>query len=443
MRSCVRGAWGAGRCRMFAAVATAVVASAAISACGSSKSSSHTTTTTTASLSSANLSAALSYTGGKTGAANQSLSPVSVGWISDQTALTGTGHEGNNVAAQAAATLINKNLGGIQGHPLNLVSCFIKTSDADGATCAQQMLSNPAVKVVVTGELLTGEASFVNTIAGKKPILGVFTNGPGLTAKNAFYVSAGIQGQIAAVPYLAQMVKAKTVAVLGPNLPGVSTALGMFKLLFGKLGVNAKLVLYPAAATDLTGPIAASGATAAQGVFLVSSTVPECIAVAKAFTQLGVKGTVVSLPICLNNSVKAAIGDYPKWTYDFTSLNPLAPYAPNSDTASFVAAMNAYGSPSLLTSGLAPLSFGAVLTAARWIDELGVNGYTSPAISAKAKAFTGPMFMGDPNIKFGVPPYPTLGSTRAIFYAYDGNGKFTPTTGGKFICAPIPTCTTP
>ena len=39
------------------------------------------------------LKAALAYTGGKAGAANNSLSPLYVGWVSDETAITG--HAGN------------------------------------------------------------------------------------------------------------------------------------------------------------------------------------------------------------------------------------------------------------------------------------------------------------------------------------------------------------
>lgn len=437
MRSRVLGVGSARHCWMLAAVAMT------LGACGSS--SRHKTTSSpaakTPALSSADLSAALIHTGSKPGAANPKLSPVSVGWISDQTALTGLGHEGNNAGAQAAAMLINKDLDGIQGHPLNLVSCFIKTSDADGTTCAQQMLDNKAVKLIVTGELLTGEAAFVNTIAGRKPILGVFTNGPGLMARNAFYVDAGILAQVAAVPYLAKIAKARHVAILGPDLPGVSTALGAFTRLFASLGASSKLELYPAQATDLTAPIVGSGAASANAVFVVAPTTSTCIALAKAFNQLGIKAPVVSLPVCLGSPVKAALGDYPKWTYDFTSDNPLVPHAPASDTASFLAAMKAYSDPSLVMSGYAPLTFGAVLTVAKWINELGVSDYTANAIAAKAASFTGPMFMGDPRIKFGLPPYPTVGSMRAIFYRYQGGGNWVSTTGGKFICAPIPGCT--
>ena len=341
--------------------------------------------------------------------------------MSDETAITG--HPGNTAGVKAAVALINNNLGGIGGHPVKLVSCFITTSDSQGAQCAQQMLNNPAVKVVAEGELLTGEASFIGTMAGAKPVIGVFTQ-PSVTTQNAYYLDGGIPSQLASVTYIAKNLNAKTVAVLGPNLPGVSAALGMFKALFSTLGVTATVVLYPSSSTDIEAPIAAAGASSSDAIFLATSTTGECIAVAKAFTELGINKPVVSLSDCTEQAVKNALGDYPKWDYVFTSPNPLAAHSATSQTASFDAAMAAYSNPKLVNSGFAPLTFGTILTIAKWIDQLGPTTFTSAEIASTAQAFTGPMFLGDPNIKFGVPPFTSIGSIRALFYGYHGKGKF-------------------
>jgi hypothetical protein len=397
-----------------------------------------------ASVPSAALSAALSYTGGKAGAANPKLSPISIGWVSDETALTG--HPGNTAGVKAAVALVNKQLGGIAGgHPLKLVPCYITQTAAQGASCAQSMLNNAGVKVVAEGELLTGEQPFISTMNGQKPVISVFTEGMG-TDPNAFYLDGAIQGQIATVTYLATIVKAKTVAVLGPDLPGVSAALGMFQALFKALGVTATVSIYPNAATDLTASIEASGATSANALFAVASTPSECIALAQAFTQLNVTAPVVSLPLCLGAVTKAALGDNPKWTYVYTSLNPAAPHPANSQTAAYDSAMAAYSNPSDEQSGFSPLTFGTILTIVKWMNELGSPAkITSAAISAKAAAFKGPMFMGDSKLVFGQKPFPDIGSVRALFYTYLGKGKFKEVSGGKWLCPPVPAsgCTMP
>ncbi len=390
------------------------------------------------------LVSALAYVGGKPKAANPKLSPISIGWVSDETALTG--HPGNSAGVKAAVALVNHNLGGIAGgHPLKLVTCDITSTASQGASCAQQMLNNPAVKVVAEGELLTGEAPFISTMAGKKPVIGVFTNGTG-SDPDAYYVDGAIQAQLASVTYLALLQKDKTVAVIGPDLPGVSTALGMFVALFQKLGVTATVVTYPPAATDLTASIEASGISTANGAFVVASTTGECVALSKAFTQLGITTPVVSLPLCLEPAVKSALGDAPKWTYVFTSKNPNAPYASGSDTAGFDSAMNSYSNPALEDSGYSPLTFGSILTIVKWMNELGSpSAITSAAISAKAAAFTGPMYMGDSTLVFGMPPFTSIGSIRALFYNYLGEDKFKEVSGGQWICPPVPAsgCTLP
>ncbi|MGA2756652.1 MAG: ABC transporter substrate-binding protein [Solirubrobacteraceae bacterium] len=390
------------------------------------------------------LTAALAYTGGKPQAANPKLSPVSVGWVSDETALTG--HPGNTAGVKAAVALINDNLGGIDGgHPLKLVYCPITSTASQGASCAQTMLNNSQVSVVAEGELLTGETPFISTMAGKKPVIGVFTNGTG-TDPNAYYVDGAIQAQLASVSYLATIKKAKSVAVLGPDLPGVSTALGMFAGLFKALGVNATVILYPNAGTDLTASIEASGAAGANAIFAVGSDSSECIALAQAFSSLHIRTPVVSLPECLEPAVKTALGDYPKWTYVFTSRNPSAPYAKGSQMAAYTAAMSAYSDPSLENSGYSPLTFGTILTIAKWMNALGKpSAITSAAIAAKAAAFTGPMYLGDSKLVFGTKPFASIGSIRALFYTYLGKNRFFEATNGQWLCPPVPAsgCTVP
>jgi branched-chain amino acid transport system substrate-binding protein len=428
----VRRSGGSARRRVFAVTACVLALSVAAGAGGAAARPAKTKTPVPA----VALTAALKYVGGKAGKANPNLSPVSIGWVSDETALTG--HPGNTDGADAAVALINNNLGGVDGgHPVKLVSCPITSTDAQGASCAQVMLNRSDVKVVAEGELLTGESSFIGTMAGKKPVIGVFTHGTGADP-NAFYLDGAIQAQLASVSYLVNNVHVKTVSVLGPDLPGVSSALGKFQALFAAHGVQATVVLYPNAASDVTAPIAASGAANADGIFLVSSTSDECIAIAKAFTQLGIDKPVVSLPECLEPAVKTGLGDYPKWTYVFTSKNPSQPFKPNSQLAAFVAAMTSYSNPEYVNNGYAPLTFGTILTIAKWMNELGKPKFvTSAAIAAKAAAFTGPMYLGDAKLVFGQAPYPDIGSIRALFYTYKGNNAFNEVSGGQWICPPI------
>ncbi len=381
------------------------------------------------------IKAALAYTGGKLGPANNSLSPIYVGWVSDETALTG--HAGNTDGVIAAENLIDKNLGGIDGHPLKIVSCPITSTDAQGATCAQLFLNRSNIPVVAEGELLTGESPFIGTMNGQKPVISIFTHGKGADP-NTFYLDGAIQGQLASVTYLANVVHAKNVSIIGPDIPGVAPILAMFKGLFASLGVSSTVVTYPNAATDITAAIEASGASTSDGLFVVGSTADECIALAKAFQQLLLNSKpVVSLPECLEPAVKQALGDWPKWTYVYTSKNPAAPYAKNGQMAAYLAAMNSYSNPANEQAGFSPLTFGMILTIDKWMTQLGPSHITSAAIAQKAAAFTGPMYLGDTKLVFGQQPFPAIGSIRALFYTYKGNNQFNEVSNGQWICPPV------
>ena len=74
------------------------------------------------------------------------------------------------------------------------------------------------------------------------------------------------------------------------------------------------------------------------------------------------------------------------------------------------------------------------MTLAKWLNEIGASHLTSAAITAKARAFTGPEFLGSPHIKFGVQPFPAVGSLGVRFFTYLGNGKWKDATGGKWVC---------
>jgi branched-chain amino acid transport system substrate-binding protein len=147
---------------LAALAATVIIATG----CGSSSSSS--TTTSSASASSTTSTAAtttpaassgtggagaasvtnyLTYVDGKAGKANASLPPVTIGWVNQQGGQQVIGALATN-GAQLAVKYINDQLGGIDGHPLVLSTCFITSAEEEGTTCAQKFLANKSISVV-------------------------------------------------------------------------------------------------------------------------------------------------------------------------------------------------------------------------------------------------------------------------------------------------------
>ena len=153
----------------FAAVAAAVLAAAG---CSSSSSSSSATTPTTAAPASSlpastgtggagaqSVTDYLAYTGGKSGPADASLPPVDIGWLNQQGGASAVGPLAT-AGAETAVKYINAELGGVDGHPLKLVTCFIANTDAEGTTCGQQFAANKNIDVIATGGVAIGIQPF-------------------------------------------------------------------------------------------------------------------------------------------------------------------------------------------------------------------------------------------------------------------------------------------
>ena len=111
----------------------------------------------------------LSYVGGKSGAANSSLAPVTIGYVNEQGDANPPGPLASD-GAQMAVNYINKELGGVDGHPLKLDTCFT-TTEEQGTTCADQFLANKSLPLIATGGVAVGAQSFFNTLQGKIPVI--------------------------------------------------------------------------------------------------------------------------------------------------------------------------------------------------------------------------------------------------------------------------------
>ena len=110
----------------------------------------------------------LSYVGGKAGAANPSLPPVTIGFVNQQGGQQSIGPLATT-GAQIAVKYINTELGGIDGHPLALSTCFIRSAEEEGTTCGQQFLANKSISVIDEGAVAIGDQSFQSTIGRPSP----------------------------------------------------------------------------------------------------------------------------------------------------------------------------------------------------------------------------------------------------------------------------------
>jgi branched-chain amino acid transport system substrate-binding protein len=432
------------RARVAALAIAAALTAVTVSACGSDDNESSTSgagaaastakSTSTAAAATGNEASAgvtdyVKYVGGTAGAADNSKSPIVIGYVNQQGGANDVGPN-STIGAQLAADYVNKYAGGIDGHPVKLRTCFISTSEEQGQQCGQKMANDKAVDAVGVGAVATGAQPLNASIAGEKPMFwGVSVNQVDSKNKNG-YILFGDQFHILAPwgTFGRDVLKAKTAAVVYPQVPGIIEGANAMVAGLEKAGLSVKRVGYEANATDLVGPLTAAGAQSAD-MIVPQSDAKGCINLAKALEQTGVKAPVVSNPLCLSPVVSKGLGgDVPKWYYGIASSLTADPTDPGAKA--MVDAMTKLGKADLAADPWVPTSMATVLTMIKFMNEVGADKLTPQAIADQAKAFKGPLVFGAPQVQCAkYPDAPAVCNDQTQFFDYGGKGQFKRASG--------------
>jgi branched-chain amino acid transport system substrate-binding protein len=418
-------------------VVVGVLTSASLVVAGTGWAPSAGASTSTGTVSAASVATFDAYTGGHAGKAKGT--PVDIGILNSQGG--GDAFPEYTTELEAAVNVINDQLDGAGGHPIDVKTCFIADQDSQGQSCAQQFLSDPKMLAVMQGAIDVGSDTFHATLAGKIPVVGALPNSLNdASAKNAFYLAGGQFGATSFVTYAKQYLHAKSISLLvASGLPVAEQAAQLLTSAFKAEGISVKEGTYSPTATDYLSSIVASGAQTSSAFLPLIITPGQCLALAKDLGQLKVAGPVLSFSDCLGSAVKSALGDYPKWTYLTPTVNALAP-ATKAD-ARQLAAFDDWFAPLKAEVADPPsgvLSLMVALTLDKAINQAGPS-VTRASLEAKLRAVTGPLFLGDPTVRFGTNPVtPSVGATAGTFTSYKGNGRWTNPTGGTWVAGPVP-----
>jgi branched-chain amino acid transport system substrate-binding protein len=369
------------------------------------------------------------YVGGKAGAADNSLKPITIGFVNQQGGANDVG-PGATEGAKLAAQYVNKYAGGIDGHPVRLHTCFISTAEEQGQQCGQKMANDKEVDVVGVGAVAIGAQPLNASIGGEKPMVwGVSVNQVDTKNKNG-YILFGDSFHILAPwgTFGRDVLKAKSAAVVYPQVPGIIEGANAMVKGLQAAGITVKRVGYEPNATDLVGPLAAAGAQSAD-MIVPQSDAKGCINLAKALEQSGVDAPVVSNPLCLNPLVAKGLGgDVPKWYYGIASSLTADPSDPAAKA--MVDAMTKLGKADLAPDPWVPTTMATVLTIVKFMNAVGADKLSSEAIAEQARTFKGPLAFGAPALQCEkYPDAPAVCNDQTKFFKYEGKGKFERASG--------------
>ncbi len=365
------------------------------------------------------------YVGGSAGTA--SGSPVTIGWVNMQGGPPSQTFPEATRAAQATVKYINSTLGGVHGHPVQLATCFIVTSEAQGTTCGQQMLNTKGVDVIVEGIDAIGNASMYSVLNGSiSTMIGVSADPADDTGKNAFELEgSGTSATVAFGPFMRkQFPSAKTVAIAYQNLPGAVPISQAIQKSAKANGFTVTMLPYSSTATDLTG-------TATQlesaDIMVPDCGFVDCPLMAKALNSIGASKPTISVPLWTDLPGKAyPNGDLPQWIAGEATAN-LADQTDPGVAAYFKTIEGAGLSPADAISPFSGVAFGSLLLAVKLMNQIPFSSLNPAAVTAALKAYKGPIPLGPTTIDCSGELYPAdknACSDYDQFYQYKGQGQW-------------------
>ncbi len=360
--------------------------SPAASATGASPAGSSSISSTGTAVSTAGLSA---YLPGK----KATGTPVKVGLINNEGS-DAASEPSVGDAAEAAADYANAELGGIGGHPIQVIRCSESEDNASATACANQMVQDN-VAVVVIGT--TGFGSVMVPIITKANIPYVSVTGSAtqeLTTPGAFMWSGGYEATLTGFAKYAAQHGYKKVTAFVVNVPSaIAGAQQLGQPLFKAQGVALTIEGVPTGVPDATSQVTA-GLSGSPGAALIIADEGTCTSVLKALNVVNPGLPAMGITSCLTTSATQALGNAMNGVKIFGASAPqasdaeaklyqyvMAKWAPKANATGYTVTgyqsmLGLVRATSALTGAATPASITAAIKAAKDVPLPAAAGLT-------------------------------------------------------------------
>ena len=377
---------------------------------------------------------ALDFTGGTAGPATGE--PYRIGF----------GHSGDffpegDAAADAAVEFVNRELGGVNGRPLEIVRCNIAVAE-DGASCGATLANDDTIDLVIGGLILGGNADFYASLDGNAAaIIALPLDASDYTSEHAVAYNMGALGSgLSGAAFLAEDLRPSTAALVVTDDVAGRAANDAFRPIVEAAGIDLRQVFVPPTATapEIAGALQAAGAASAD-VVVIGLFEPGCIATYDAMRSLGIDPEVVTTAVCWGNAMQAHLAEAGEedpvpngWHFGWFGYGLFGDDV-EPGIAAYRTKMAEYGAGDVAASIAAAPTWDAVLTATRIINGVGADGASYETLDQAVRGFTGPSIVQSGPIECGIPPFISICASEASIVRYsDGEWSAVRTrTGGN------------
>lgn len=234
---------------------------------------------------------------------------VRIGLLNQENDIIGSFPE-VRLGIEGAAKYVNAELDGINGVPIEIVTC-VQNGIAKAQECAQDLATSDLVSVINGINIWTFAFDFYGTM-GETPVIGgipLFSND--YDQPNARYFNGGSISLYAGMARFAgEQLNSEKVAVLVNSNPAADAAVNLgLKPILAQFGVEVVTINLPLPLTDAITPMSQAVAEGADLIILLA-TGSECIPSIRAADQLGVSAELLFLsPTCAAAEIYEEVGD--------------------------------------------------------------------------------------------------------------------------------------
>ena len=346
-------------------------------------------------------------------AADPTLEPIRIGMINQENTPLGSFPEVRS-AAQTAVAFINAELGGVDGRPIELLTCITSFNPEMSQACAQQLVQDDVV-ALVGGVDVTSNGAFPVIEQNELPMVGGIPAGlVEQRSEFAFSFSGGGAGGAAAFMKHAADSGATRVLLAYGEFESFEIAARDYAAVVGEsLGLEVELLSFSLFATDYLPVITKAQEVGADAVIVLAADT-ACLPVMQAMNDLEVEAQLYLTGACATDAIIDAAGDAIVGVL-FNSEGPVELGDPEGDL--YGAALDLYATEP--AGGAGTVGFRGMMNLYGILSELGADNISSESILEAVRSTSGqPSFWGHPYTCDGnqVPGLPGLCAPQQVLF---------------------------
>ena len=366
-------------------------------------------------------------------AADTGAAPIRIGFTNVDSGPIGALPE-LHAAADAAVALINGELGGVGGRPVELVPCILSNplSADESQACGRQFADSGVVAVLGGIGLSNGPMIDVLEQNGIPYVGGIPLNSPEMTNPQSFQFSGGSPGAFVAFAQDAvERVGAERIAILFAEYPAIQdAALNYGAAVARALGAEVVEVPFPMVSQDYSAAAQKAAESNPDAIFVGAADL-ACAPIMQALADLGSTAEVYMVGACADAKQIDKVGVDRVLGYLFNVEGRIDQGDGLADTEIYTLTMERYA-PGTNARSAATVGFRSAMNLWAVLDRLGPDATSAQVTETFRSARDVPSFDGHPYSCGGslIPALPSMCAPQEVIAELTGPSQFVEASDG-------------